>query len=121
MCLIDPGVTLHHMNSTINHGSVISIDSIGEGDEALFCKTTNQPCCKAGKQGEWYYPNQDKVLTMGENKRFYRNRSDSGEVILNQRKNHASTSTAGLYCCVIPESICGIYQRLCVNLGKFAV
>lgn len=109
------------MNSPINHGSVISIDSIGEGDEALFCttSTTNQQCCYAGKHGEWYYPTHDIIPNMGEGQRFYRNRSDGGEVILNQRKNRQSTSILGLYCCVIPDSICGIYQRICVNLGKF--
>jgi hypothetical protein len=113
------------MSSPINHGSVISIGSIGEGENALVCKTINQQCCRTGmkKRGEWYYPNLTKVLTMGKGQRFYRNRSDDGEVILNQRQNPESTSSPGLYCCVIPDSIdfCNIYQRICVNLGKFAV
>ena len=120
--IIAPGVTLHHMNSAINHGSVISIESIGEGDDALICRTINQQCCRGTtKRGEWYYPSNAKVPTMGENQRFYRNRSNDGEVILNQRQNRALTSP-GLYCCVIPDStvFCGIYQRICVNLGRFA-
>jgi hypothetical protein len=60
---------------------------------------------------------------MGEGQRFYRNRSDDGEVILNQRQNPESTSSPGLYCCIIPDSneFCRIYQRICINLGKFAV
>ena len=113
------------MNSSINHGSVISIESIGEDKNALICMTMNQQCCRIGmtiKRGEWYNPNHAKVLIKGGNQRFYRTRSDKGEVILNRRQNHTLPSSPGLYCCVIPDSIefCGIYQRICVNLGRFA-
>ena len=109
----------------MNYGEVLSIDNIGESHNnmALVCKTTKRPCCftKENRYGEWLYPNGNEVPTIGGNQSFYRSRSDSGEVLLNQRTDITTPRMSGLYCCVIPDddTNCGITQRFCITLGKF--
>ena len=114
-----------HRGNEINNGSVLSIESIGEGSMALVCNTTNENCCRSpkSKRGEWYYPNGTLVPLLGDNYRFYRNRSSRGEVFLHQRRIHVHSSRTGIYCCEIPDrnDNCGINQKLCVNLGTFSI
>ena len=105
--------------SVVANGSVLSIDSIGEGDTALICYTSKENCCKTKQSGEWYYPNQTKVCINGSNHRFYRTRTDDGEVLLHQRRDQQDSAITGIYCCVIPDndSNCNFNQKMCVNLG----
>ena len=97
-----------------------SIESIGEGDRALKCNTSNSNCCYTPRHGEWYYPNGTKIQIKSENHHFYRNRSDNGEILLNQRTSHTQATITGLYCCKIPDNVnnCGVIQTLCINLGE---
>ena len=103
----------------VANGSVLSIDSIGEGDIALVCYTSKKRCCKNPNIGEWYYPSGTKVNISGANDSFYRTRTDDGEIILHQRWNHQDSLVTGIYCCEIPDNAknCNANQKLCVNLG----
>ena len=117
---VDPGVKLIHADRTIGNGSVLSIEAVGENEEALLCHTRRKGCCAVDSNsriGEWYYPNSTIVPNCETNHNFYRNRNNSGYVFLHQ-KNHESSAT-GEYCCELPDSYdnCGINQTLCIILG----
>ena len=108
-----------YKGSVVANGSVLSIDSIGEGDTALVCYTSKENCCKFEKLGDWYYPNGTEVGISNLGNHFYRNRTYHGKVILHQRQKHTIT---GIYCCIIPDNAnnCNINQKLCVNLGTLS-
>ena len=115
-----PGVSLHHNGRNVENGSVLSTKDIKE-TAPLICRTNRTNCCKNQTTvvGEWYSPNGTEVHKNSSGYRFYRTRSNVGEVLLHQRSNHASPSTEGVYCCEVPDTDenCDVTQRLCVNLG----
>ena len=57
------GFLLH--DSHLENKSVISLDEIGEGPDALLCLTNNVSCCEMGDDGTagrmWYFPNSSHV------------------------------------------------------------
>ena len=75
--------------------------------------TTRTDCCTNMKgetrNGEWYYPNGDEVLTKGMNQDFYRNRKTQ-QVILNRRNN--AMSPTGNFCCELMNPT----ERICITL-----
>ena len=82
----------------------MNIIDIGTGDLALLCITDLQECCGNPwpRHGEWYFPNNERVLTEGSNNaNFYRNRDDS-VVRLNRRNN--ATMPVREYCCELPNA-----------------
>ena len=112
-------------------GSNVPITAVGEGEDALFCKTNKEDCCaRSGKRfGEFYYPNGVVVPVYSHGHSFYRNRGDR-VVRLNRRAEVLSTSVddplplaekndlpLGEYCCEVPDA-CGDIQRVCINLVK---
>ena len=76
--------------------------------------TDKEGCCAVypERAGEWYYPNNGRVETMGHrsNGSFYRDR-DQGVARLNRR--YDAMMPTGLFCCVIPDRNDTI-QRLCI-------
>ncbi len=98
------------------NNSILNIEDIGEGDHALACQTVRRPCCGTTpyRFGEWYYPNGTRVPIEGENATFYRNRSDEGLVLLS-RRNQETTSSTGLFCCVLPDGS-DVNHKLCIGL-----
>ena len=66
------------------NNSLIKMEDIGEGDEALICSTSFRPCCGTppNRFGEWYYPNgvaNDCSIVISYDINFYQslNKSDS--------------------------------------------
>ena len=75
--------------------------------------TDNVGCCKGafrGGTGEWYFPNNERVGTMGDGGSFYRNR-DIGVVRLNRR--YDAMMPTGSFCCEIPDAN-NVTQRICI-------
>ena len=89
---------------TYLNNSVVAINDIGEGDNALLCMTDKPGCCKPpyGPQyeGEFYYPNNSAIGFSSTNS-LYRNRGPQ-VVRLNRRNNDLSPT--GVYRCEIPDS-----------------
>ena len=81
---------------------------IGENDKALVCVTDHEQCCQSYRVGEWYYPNNTRVSTLGSGLDFYRNRGPQA-VRLNRRNN--ALSPTGHYQCRIPDTN-GVFQTL---------
>lgn len=111
-----------HLGKTVANGSALSVDMIGEDDQALICITTKIDCCSLNSSyrlGEWYYPGRNsKVGVMGlKNETFYRTRGHQ-KVLLHRRNN--GKARTGMFCCEVPDSDdnCGINQILCVSLGE---
>lgn len=105
-------VWLSLKGSNVSNNSDVLITDIGEGNEALWCRTTFRSCCKLTK-GEWYFPNGSMVRINMASDSFYRNRG-SGVVRLH-RRNDAMMPT-GQFCCILPQNAT-INQTLCANIG----
>ena len=100
---------------TYNSNEVIPLTSVGEGADGVICMTTRTDCCTNDpgetRNGEWYYPNGDKVPTSGANEDFYRNRGTQ-QVILNRRNN--AMSPTGFFRCELLNPT----ERICITLSS---
>ena len=96
------------------NNSAVSLQEVGEGENALICKTDKQDCCGTppNRFGEFYYPSGDMVPIRNRLDKFYRQRGD-GEIYLNRRVD--TTSPTGTYSCVIPDAA-RIIQTLYIAL-----
>jgi predicted outer membrane repeat protein len=96
------------------NNSAVSLGEVGEGGNALICKTNRQDCCGSppNRFGEFYYPSGDRVPIRIHQDNFYRQRGDS-EIYLNRRAN--TISPIGTYSCVIPDAA-GTIQILYIDL-----
>ena len=102
---------------TYLNNSVVAINDIGEGDNALLCMTDKPDCCSPLNgtiaQGEYYFPNNSSVPN-GHNKNnsLYRNRGP--QVVRLNRRNNVLSPT-GVYRCEIPDSS-GTNRSIYINI-----
>ena len=96
--------------TTYQNNSLVNLEDIGEGDDALLCVTDLTACCARAQSpgmavlGDWYYPNGTGVansIVVQPDQRwdFYRNRGPS-VVRMNRRRG----GVTGIYGCVIPDT-----------------
>ena len=97
------GVYFELKGSVYLNNSAIPLADIGEGKNALFCKTDKNNCCgmRPNRFGEFYYPNGVRVPISSHRHGFYRNRGDQ-LIRLNRRRR--ITSPKGTFRCEIPNS-----------------
>ena len=104
------GVWLSLRGVTYQNNSLVTLEDIGEGDDALLCVTDNTACCARAQSpgavnlGDWYYPNEtgvanSVVATPNILWEFYRNRGPS-VVRMNRRRGGMN----GIYHCEIPDT-----------------
>ena len=94
----------------------MNISDIGTGDLALLCVTDLQECCGSLGHGEWYFSNNNMIVSTKEsNTDFYRDRGDS-VVRLNRRNN--VTMPIGEYCCEVPDANY-TNQTVCISVTLF--
>ena len=101
---------------TFANASSVSLQLIGERDEALIFRTEIKDCCRLQAIGQCYDPNGVELASkfVGNNE-MYRNR-DSQLVRLNKNKLYTGQAAiTGLYCCTVPNNN-GILHRICVNI-----
>ncbi len=101
---------------TFANASSVSLERIGEKDEALIFRTEIKDCCRSPAIGKCYDPNGVELASkfVG-NSELYRNR-DSQMVRLNKNKLYTGQAAiTGLYCCTVPNKN-GILHRICVNI-----
>ena len=58
----------------------MTLEEIGEGDNALLCLTNRSSCCNETSDGEWYGPDNIKIMEVMENTNlegFYTSRGPS--------------------------------------------
>ena len=93
-------------DTTYQNNSCVTLEDIGEGNDALLCVTNLSACCRPPYTGEywsalgnWFFPNGTSVPAGYNLSDFYRTR---GEIVvhLNRRRGGAE----GIYRCEILDS-----------------
>ena len=122
------GVRFILKGTTYQNNSIVSLDDIGGGDDALLCVTDQPACCRRpytdpiGQQsiGNWWFPNGTRVLTSGSQWDFHRTRGQS--IVRLQRRRGGEE---GIYHCEIPDAMnviqtiyIGVYSRTDPQAGE---
>ena len=109
------GVYFELKGITYMNNSAASLLEVGEGENALLCKTNNESCCGTppNRFGEFYYPNGIKVPIAKQQQGFYRNR---GEKIIRLNRRDGATLPTGRYRCEIPDAS-GYMQNVYITLN----
>ena len=99
-------------NTTYQNNSLVSLEDIGVGDEALLCKTDLTVCCNHGGAalGNWFYPNGTRIPSEPKAVDFYRVRGTM--VVLMHRRGGGED---GIYRCEIHDSI-GVLQTIYIGV-----
>ena len=90
--------------TTYWNNSLVTLENIDEGDDALFCVTDQTACCRPpywiSAIGNWYFPNGSRVSSPSTQWDFYRTRGQS--VLYLQRRRGGVN---GIYSCVVPDAM----------------
>ena len=83
----------------------MTLEDIGEGDDALLCITSLPACChndytSGPALGNWYFPNGTRVPSGGMKWDFYRTR---GQMVVSMYRRRGGVE--GIYRCVIPDAM----------------
>ena len=97
-----------------NNG-IVTLENIGEGDDALLCVTNQTACCNSASTGgnalgNWFFPNGTRVPSGGSQSDFHRNR---GQMVV--RMNRRRGGVEGIYRCEIPDTL-GLIQTLYIKV-----
>ena len=104
--------------TTYQNNSIVILEDIGTGADALICVTNLTACCRHpytnGMEqkalGNWYFPNGTRVLSSGIQWDFYRTRGHM-KVLLQRRRGGAE----GVYRCAIPDTF-GFIQTIYIGV-----
>ena len=85
----------------------MTLEDIGEGDDALLCISNQTACCQAPYTGvmgpalgNWFFPNGSRVPSGKANGDFYRNR---GQMVVPMHRRRGGVD--GIYCCEIRDAM----------------
>ncbi|XP_064386417.1 receptor-type tyrosine-protein phosphatase alpha-like isoform X4 [Halichondria panicea] len=94
--------------------SQVQLDTIGEGERGLVCRTDHQQCCNETSNASWLNPNGTVVpsTSIRGDSNFYTDTGD-GFIRLNLIRN--TTTATGEYCCQVPVEG-GTIERFCAQL-----
>ena len=97
----------------------MTLEDIGEGDDALLCITDQTACCRRPYTGEfghaignWSFPNGTRVPSTHDHWGFQRTR---GHMVV--RMNRMSGGENGIYTCEIPDTM-NVTQTLYIGVYK---
>ena len=102
--------------TTYQNNSIVTLEDIGEDDDALLCATNLTACCRpytgenATALGNWFFPNETRVPTYNNPWDFYR---DRGLMVV--RLNRRRGGVGGIYSCVIPDSM-NVFQTIYIGV-----
>ena len=106
-------------NTTYQNNSIVILEDIGEGDDALLCKTNQIACCRPQNTSfrvNWFFPTGTRVPSHNV-WNIYRTR---GQMVV--RLHRREGGVEGMYRCEIPDAMnvtqtiyIGVYS---VNTGE---
>ena len=110
-------------DKTYQNNSNVILEDIGEGDNALHCKTHLTACCRRpytnsinrAALGNWFFPNGTRVPSSGHQWDIHRTRGHM-KVLLQRRRGGAE----GIYHCQIPD-ILGIFQTIYIGVYSLSI
>ena len=86
------------------NNSIVTLEDIGEGDDALLCITTLTACCRPPDVwpalGNWFFPNGTRVPSSGYQWDFHRTR---GQMVVSLHRRRGGVE--GIYRCEIPDAV----------------
>ena len=105
--------------TTYENNSIVMLEDIGEGGNALVCLTDLTACCRPpytnSAMGNWFFPNGTRVPSSGQRWEIHRTRGHM-KVLMQRRRG----GVTGVYHCVIPDALnviqtiyIGIYTATC--------
>ena len=87
--------------TTYQNNSLVTLEDISEGDDALLCITNLTACCRPSEMGyslgNWYFPNGTRMPSSGKQWDFHRTR---GWMVVHMHRRRGGVD--GIYRCVIP-------------------
>ena len=91
------------------------LEDIGEGDDALLCRTNQTACCNnrytgGHALGNWYFPNGSRVPSGGREWDISRGR---GQMVVHMHRRRGGVK--GIYRCEIPDTF-GFIQTLYIGV-----
>ena len=127
MASSSPGVRFSLDGTNYQNNSIVTLDDIGEGDDALLCLTDLTACCQARStsgnrpvQGNWFFPNGTRVPSSGAQWDFHRTR---GQSVLRLQRRRGGVN--GIYHCEISDAMnvtqtiyIGVYNRTDTQAGE---
>ena len=106
--------------TTYQNNSLVTLEDIGEGRDALLCVTDLTACCRrpytgtgycgASVLGNWYFPNGTRVVSSGNQWDFHRT---SGWMVKTLHRRRGGVD--GIYHCVIPDTT-GVTQNIYIGV-----
>ena len=103
------GVRFSLNGITYQNNSLVTLEEIGEGDDALLCVTDQPACCHPTYTslfgvtrpplGNWFFPNETRVPSSGLQWDLHRTR---GQMVVRLHRRRGGVN--GIYGCVIPDA-----------------
>ena len=82
----------------------MTLEHIGENDDALLCITNLTACCRIGDGltvlGQWFFPNTTGVYSSNYNSDLYK---DRGQMVVRMKRRKGGIN--GIYHCEISDSM----------------
>ena len=102
------GVSFWLRSTNYQNNSLVSLEDIGEGADALLCVTDKTACCRPpytdpierSALGNWFFPNGTRVPSSGVQWDIHRTRGQM-RVFLHRRRG----GVTGIYSCVVPDAM----------------
>ena len=127
MASSSPGTRFSLKGTTYQNNSIVFLEDIGEGGDALLCLTDLTACCRLRSAsgngtvlGNWFFPNGTRVPSSSKNWDFHRTRGQS--VLRLQRRRGGED---GIYSCEISDTMnvtqtiyIGLYSRTNTQAGE---
>ena len=93
-------------NTTYQNNSIVILENIGEGDDALLCITNRTEMNSSIALGNWFFPNGTRVPSKVANETsreewdFHR---DRGQMVVRMHRRRGGVE--GIYHCEIPDAM----------------
>ena len=94
-------------NITYQNNSIVTLEDIGEGQDALLCITNQTACCRlpytgvnGSVLGNWFFPNRTRVSDSSNQSDFHTTR---GQMVVHM--HHRRGGVEGIYHCEIPDAM----------------